>query len=202
MSNNAKRSRGTGRTNGNGFAGIPRNVMRSQHYVNLTTEAKVLLFEFALQYNGYNNGNLAGTRKQMLARGWTSHDTLHNKLLELQYRGFIVETQKGARPNVPSLYALTWERIDQIRSKPEISPTTRSLDFWKSGKNPRFAPTKKQKEYLDKLDAGLARKPGQCGPTDGLMNPEKARRVGQVDGPSCGSAGPWAGHLSTYHGRS
>lgn len=160
MSNNSKRSRNKGRKNGDGFAGIPRRVMRSQHYVRLTHGAKALLLELAYQFNGHNNGNLAATRKQMAERGWISHDTLRKKLLELRYRGFIVETQKGARPNVPSLYALTWERIDEIRNKPEISPTAKPSDLWKMGTNPWFAPTKKEIEYLNKLEASLARQTG------------------------------------------
>ncbi len=122
----AKGRRETGR-----FAGIPHVVMKHPDYIGLSYPAKSLLFELALQYNGYNNGNLTAAWSVMLKRGWRSKSTLSRALDELKSKNLISLTRSGWFANPGSrcaLYALTWQAIDDCQGKQlEISATIRPL---------------------------------------------------------------------------
>ena len=48
----------------------------------------------------------------MKPRGWKSEDTLNRAKRELLSAELIFEARKGRRPNVCSLYALTWFALD------------------------------------------------------------------------------------------
>jgi hypothetical protein len=65
------------------FAGVPDTVMDHPDYINLSFSAKALLFEFARQLYGNNNGKLCATFEQLKLRGWKSDSTLRAKLKEL-----------------------------------------------------------------------------------------------------------------------
>jgi hypothetical protein len=66
----------------------------------------------AQQYRGDNNGDLSAAWKLMKPRGWRSEETLHRAKHELLAGGFLFETRKGHRPNVCSLFAITWRTLD------------------------------------------------------------------------------------------
>jgi len=107
----------------NSFAGIPRMVMESEDYVNLRSGSRSLLFEFAYQYKGKNNGNLSATFNQMKQRGFRSPNTVAKALKALQAAKMIVKTRQGGK-NYPCLYAITWQPIDECRGKNlELGPT-------------------------------------------------------------------------------
>ena len=121
------------------FAGVPVRCLESQHYIALSYRAKALLVELAFQYNGFNNGNLSITPKLLKPRGWPSHRTIYTTRDELEQRGWIVTTRFGGRNNC-SLYALTYQAIDDCNGKHEAKPSNRPLDFWKLGRNPWLQP--------------------------------------------------------------
>lgn len=132
--NKGRRSRGT-------FLAMPHSVLDHPNFIGLSPRATRLLIDLARQFNGTNNGDLSAAFTVMSRnRGWTSKDQLHKGLAELVSKGWIVLTRRGRRPNVASLYALTWLPIDECGGKLERSPTTKPLDFWKTAMNPEAAP--------------------------------------------------------------
>jgi len=105
------------------FAGIPRIVMESDDYLNLQSGGRSLLFEFAYQYKGKNNGNLSATFNQMKQRGFRSPTTIAKALKELRAAKMIIKTRQGGK-NYPCLYAITWQPIDECRGKNlDLGPT-------------------------------------------------------------------------------
>lgn len=94
------------------FLGVPFLLLRSKKFVALSAHAVKLLLDVAQQYRGDNNGDLSASWKLMKPRGWRSEETLHKAKQELLEGGFLFETRKGHRPNVCSLFAITWRTLD------------------------------------------------------------------------------------------
>lgn len=114
------------RAGGQSFAGIPRRVMEHPDYIALSYSAKALLFELAYQYRGKNNGDLTAAWAPMKARGWKSKATLSGALEELLDAGLVSCTRQGRFVNpggVCSLYALTWQPIDECGGKHDLEAT-------------------------------------------------------------------------------
>ena len=107
------RHRHKGNRVGEGFLALPYSVLNSPLFLTLTPHAVKLLLDVAAQYRGDNNGDLALAWKLMQPRGWRSEATLHKAKRELLDAGFFYETRKGRRPNVCSLFALTWPILDK-----------------------------------------------------------------------------------------
>lgn len=120
----AKRERGA-------FLALPHAVLHSQAFANLSPYAVKLLIDIGSQFKGNNNGDLCAAWKVMKPKGWRSEDTLHKAKHELQRAGFIVEMRKGRRPNVCSLYALTWQRLDP-NDKHDFGPRGFEFGAWKT----------------------------------------------------------------------
>lgn len=108
----ASRSRFKGNKVGEGFLALPYSVLKARKFVALSPQAVKLLLDVAAQYRGDNNGDLSAAWKLMKPRGWRSEQTLHRAKHELLDGGFLFETRKGHRPNVCSLFALTWVPLD------------------------------------------------------------------------------------------
>lgn len=106
------RNRHKGNRIGEGFIALPYSVLNSPLFVKLSAHAVKLLIDVAAQYRGDNNGDLSAAWKLMRPRGWRSEATLHKAKRELLDNGFLYEARKGRRPNVCSLFALTWAAID------------------------------------------------------------------------------------------
>lgn len=94
------------------FIGLPRSALESPLFSRLTPYAIKLLIDVAAQFRGDNNGDLCIAWKLMKPRGWRSEETLHRAKCELIEAGFLFEARKGRRPNVCSLFALTWHTLD------------------------------------------------------------------------------------------
>lgn len=125
MARNPERRAGKAR-----FTGIPHHIMDSENYALLDGWGVKLMLDLAKQYNRYNNGDLSLAWSQMRERGWRSKGTLEaakNRLLEL---GFIEQTRQGWRKKC-SLFALTWEPIDECKGKLDVKPTERPSNRWK-----------------------------------------------------------------------
>lgn len=97
---------------GEGFVALPYSVLNSPVFTALSAHAIKLLIDVSAQYRGDNNGDLSIAWKLMQPRGWRSEATLHKVKRELIEGGFVYETRKGRRPNVCSLFALTWFVLD------------------------------------------------------------------------------------------
>lgn len=117
-----------GRTNSGRFAGIPHTVMDHDDYQGLRGSAVKLLMELVRQYNGHNNGDLSAGWGLMKRRGFRSKATLDKARNELLEKRLIVITRHGRFMNpggACSLYALTWQPIDECPGKQlERQPTT------------------------------------------------------------------------------
>ena len=113
------------------FLAIPVAVLNSRAYAQLSPYAVKLLLDLGSQYRGDNNGDLSAAWKLMQPKGWRSEETLAKAKQELIRAGFIIEMRKGHRPNVCSLYALTWHALDQS-SKHDAGPGTFVFGAWKT----------------------------------------------------------------------
>lgn len=120
----AKRERGA-------FLAIPATVLNSQTYARLSAHAVKLLLDIGSQYRGDNNGDLIAAWKLMHLKGWKSEETLAKAKQQLLRAGFVIEMRKGYRPNVCSLYALTWQALDPS-PKHDFEPAGFKFGAWKA----------------------------------------------------------------------
>ncbi len=90
-----------------------------------------VLVAIAAQYRGNNNGDLAMTWAMGEEYGITSKKQLVASLADLLARGLIAKTRQGGkRPLGPSLYALTWQPINDLRGKIQSGATTIATNTW------------------------------------------------------------------------
>lgn len=115
------------------YFALPHAVMTSENYVRLSSHAVKLLNDLGLQYNGKNNGDLCATWSMMQQRGWKSTATLYKAVKELLDYGFIIVSRYGGRHRA-TLYALTWNNVDECKGKLEINSTVAPLGYWMTTK--------------------------------------------------------------------
>jgi len=128
-----KREKVTGRRDAGKYFGLPHAVMDSRNYLQLSAQAVKLLNDIGRQYGGFNNGDLCATWSMMEKRGWKSRNTLYKALQELLYYGLIIKSKQGGK-HAPTLYALTWQSVDECKGKLDIKETIRPLGDWKTDK--------------------------------------------------------------------
>lgn len=129
MTANKKWQRANNRKESSRYFAIPRTVLLSSNYINLSPYAVKLLIDLGEQYYGSNNGDLCATWSMMKKRGWRSPETLNNSIKELLHYGMIVKSRQGGR-NSASLYAITWRSVDSCNGKLNISETNAPLALW------------------------------------------------------------------------
>lgn len=116
-----------GRKESGQFVALPHSVLKHPDYAKLSFNARALLVEFMLEFNGVNNGDLNAAWSRLSQRGWRSKTTLQKALNELLDLEFIVKTRHGWFQNPGSrcnLYAVTWKHVDECPKKNlEIGPT-------------------------------------------------------------------------------
>lgn len=112
------------------FLALPMTVLNSYAYTKLSPFAVKLLLDLGSQYRGNNNGDLCAAWKVMRPRGWRSEVTLGKAKKELLLAGFIFEARKGRRPNICSLYAVTWQDLDHS-IKHDVGPKSFLFGAWK-----------------------------------------------------------------------
>lgn len=95
-----------------GFLLLPNALLNSPKFRALSPSGVKLLIDIGSQFNGKNNGDLCAAWKVMHPKGWNSEATLDKAKKELLAAGFIAETRKGKRPNLCSLYGLTWQPLN------------------------------------------------------------------------------------------
>lgn len=106
------------------YVSLPHCVLDSASYAKINGNAIKLLTLIARQWNGYNNGNLTSTWEQMKPY-FGGQDTmrsalkalLQNRLIEVTGTG--TTSRKGGLP--PTLYAITWESIDEYRGNGQMT---------------------------------------------------------------------------------
>ena len=98
-----------------GFVALPWAVLDCPGYAGLSHPARALLIEIARQFVKDNNGRLLASGAYLRKRGWKSADVITRAKRELIAAGFIFETVMGHRPNRASWYAVTWQRLDQLK---------------------------------------------------------------------------------------
>ena len=171
------------RLTGKHFAMVPVEVLTSDAYRKLPNYAKVVLFAVAGQYRGNNNGDLAMTWAIGRPFGVSSKEHLVSALAMLIDRGLIAKTRQGGkRPLGPSLYALTWMPIDDLKGKIDCGPTMVAANTWALWTAPSGLPadqsTVKQRDCR-RTRSGLPA--DQTSAVSGLP--------GDQTGPSIGTAG-------------
>lgn len=122
MARNKRYKDAADKRDGGQFYAIPHSVLNGAAYLSVSSHARMLLFDLIAQYKGDNNGDFCAAYSMMKQRGWKSQHTLLNAKRELLNVGLIEETRKGARPNLASLYAVTWLALDECNGKLDITP--------------------------------------------------------------------------------
>ena len=112
-----------------GFLLLPSALLNCQKFRALSSSAVKLLIDIGSQYNGKNNGDLCSAWKIMQPKGWKSEATLHKAKRELLAAEFIAETRKGRRPNLCSLYGITWQPLNPS-AKLEVTPFGFPVGAW------------------------------------------------------------------------
>ncbi len=107
-----KRQKHTGRGKDHSFLRLPHFLLDSEEFAALSGNAIKLLLDAAKEFKGANNGNINLAWSRLASRGWVSQGTAHRAKHELLEQGFLRCTRHGGK-NRCSLYALTWEPIDQ-----------------------------------------------------------------------------------------
>ena len=131
-----QRPNAKGRSHTVPFMRLPRPVYNSDNFKKLSASALKLLVDITVQYNGGNNGDLHASLNPMRSRGWKSSSTLNRARQELVYYGFIELTRQGGL-GCCSLYAITWEGIDDCNGKIRV-PTTKVGSRLFEQSRPRF----------------------------------------------------------------
>src|SRR5690554_3811276 len=103
-----------------GFLPLPKLLMESRDFRELSPSALKVLLVLGSQYNGRNNGNLAATHAMLEDWGGMAKGTFVKALKELQERNLITKTRDNRRGREGArcaLYALTWQTIDDCPGK-------------------------------------------------------------------------------------
>lgn len=111
-----KRWKHTGRGKGHSFLRLPHFLLDSAEFSELSGSAVKLLLHVAVLYKGANNGNLELVWSSLKLRGWRSKATIQKARDELLAAGWLLCTRHGGK-NRCSLYAITWEPIDECPDK-------------------------------------------------------------------------------------
>lgn len=111
-----------------GFLHLPDALTADPDFISLGGAGLRLLIDIGRQYNGRNNGDLCASLTVLKGRGWTSNSQLLKAKRELVKKNWIVETRAGGMGIGPSLYAITWQPVNECPGKNlDIGPTVLPL---------------------------------------------------------------------------
>lgn len=125
------RQKTKGRKDSAPFLRLPKHILESEEYAQLSSIAVKLLVDLGSQFRGSNNGDLCAAWGWMKKRGWKSRDTLNRAQTELESSGWIIRTRQGGRHKA-NLFALTWLGIDECDGKLDVPPTTVPSNRWRN----------------------------------------------------------------------
>jgi hypothetical protein len=174
----AFKNRGLKNFGGPSYTKLVHAYFQSPQYAKLSPRAVKLLVDLMAQYRGNNNGDLTTAWSVMQAAGWRSKDLLKKAEQELERRGWIIKTRQGSI-NAPTLWAVTFQGIDDCRTKDGIrklegvTPDSMPLHLWKmpSYDLPADPPKRQFKTHRP------ARLPGKGFPGYRESSDEKERKV-------------------------
>lgn len=127
----AKRN-GRSRERGERFAKIPLGVLEHPACSTLPLAAFKVLVVLAAGYSGSNNGTLACTESWGKKFGIGGTDTVWRSLRELTARGLVEVTRQGMKMRkMPTLYALTWQPVNNRDGQPIDIPQLPSHRYLK-----------------------------------------------------------------------
>ena len=127
---NERYRRTRGRRTSGSFLSLPHTLIDHPNFQGLRAKSVKLLIDLAAQYKGWNNGDLCAPLSIMRKKGWSSNEQLFRARNELVERGFLRVSRQGGR-NQCTLYALTWQPIDDCGGKLDITATTTAPHDWK-----------------------------------------------------------------------
>ncbi len=127
---NERYRRTRGRRISGSFLSLPHILIHHRNFQGLRAKSVKLLIDLAAQYNGRNNGDLCAPLSIMRQKGWSSNEQLFRARNELVERGFLRVSRQGGR-NQCTLYAITWQPIDDCGGKLDINATTTAPHDWK-----------------------------------------------------------------------
>jgi hypothetical protein len=107
-----------------GYLHLHTPLLNCADFIALSGVQTKLLVDIASQYNGYNNGDLCASLSVLKKRRWNSNDTITNALKVLIARNLIIQTKQGGLGIGPSLYAITWQPINDCKGKLDVKATT------------------------------------------------------------------------------
>lgn len=134
-----RRARATGRlgvTNGERYALLPEEILQSGAYHAQPDWARTVLFALACRFTGHRNGDISLPFSEARRFGIAAQWKLYAGLRLLELAGVIVCTRRGRLQQgtkLPSLYALTWRRIDKcegIALDSGIAESVRPSNDW------------------------------------------------------------------------
>ena len=128
MSRNRLKTKG--RTERGSFVALPHAVLEHPNFTKLSPRAVKLLIDMYAQYRGLNNGDFCAAFTLMKKRGWRSKDQLQKAKDELLKAGWLMVTRQGGR-NKPTLYAVTFQAINECDGKLDVKPTATAPGDWK-----------------------------------------------------------------------
>ena len=112
------------------YGAMPHAVYQHENFLRLTSHGRMLLLDVIMQFNGSNNGDLCITFAVSQGFGWKSRETLDVARAELLHYGLIICTKRGGL-GIPSLYAVTWRRINECSGKHDAQPTNTPSGLWR-----------------------------------------------------------------------
>ena len=127
---NERHRRTRGRRISGSFLSLPHILLHHPNFQGLRAKSVKLLIDLAAQYKGWNNGDLCAPLSIMREKGWSSNEQLFRARNDLVERGFLRVSRQGGR-NQCTLYALTWQPIDDCGGKLDITATTTAPHDWK-----------------------------------------------------------------------
>jgi hypothetical protein len=171
---------------GKHFAQIPDEVLTSDAFRTLPNYAVRVLLAIAAQYRGNNNGDLAMTWAMGAPYGITSKKHLVASLADLLNRGLIAKTRQGGKkPMGPTLYAVTWQPINDLAGKIASGATTTAANTWARWREPATAAATDQDGKVHRDPRGTLSAPqgDQTEPVSGLPGDQRNQFIGTPGSP-------------------
>lgn len=171
------------RMSGKHFAMIPVEVLTSDACKTLPNYAVRVLLALAAQYRGRNNGDLAMTRATARIFGVACQKNLVRSLAALLERGLVQKTRQGGKkPMGPTLYAVSWQPIDELAGKIESGATTSASNAWAAWPSglPGDQSAKNHRVYRE---TALGLQGDQTEPISGLPGDQTGPSIGSTGGP-------------------
>jgi len=107
-----------------GFLHLPDVLTAHVDFYSLSGSATKLLIYVARQYNGRNNGDLCAALTLLKPFGFNSNSQLKRAKRELIEKNLLIETRQGGLGIGPSLFAITWQPINECPGKHlDVGPT-------------------------------------------------------------------------------